>query len=589
MRIAAASVCVVLACAALHAPLARADLFPLVSQDGFEDCALAFADLDGDGFGGAGDVAHRCDPLPADYVRIGSDCNDLDVDVNPDAIELRPDVALADENCDGVDGDAAMAVFVSPTGSTDPSCGARVFPCALSVASSVAADTGKSQLFLATGDHLGPLLLENTNPLRRIFGGYSADFRQRVADPTPRPTRLLGGDLGDATVALQLSGIGQWTVTDVAVIAPDAVGQIGDGIGKGSFGIRVRADAGLDMFRCDVVAGAGSSGAAGMPGASADPLAAVAGMDGGIGGNGVEASLSCDATSRGLGGPGGVNSCGGGRATNAGSGGNGGTMDTSCGGFPDFTARPGSNGTSASFIAGAAGAGGLGGSGGSTCGPTTGGGSGAISDGSGGLRATATTIASDLVFAGNGGPGELGQNGGGGGGGGGSGGCDEGTDAWGPGGGGGGAGGCAAPVAGLGGMGGGSSIGIGAFDGAFLYLEDVHIATANGGDGGNGGAGGQGQAAGIGAFGGANPGSAIPGRGGDGGRGGHAGGGAGGNGGHSIAIFRVDAGSHGTVSYSLGNPGAPGSGGLAPAAASGQSGNGGTSANVFTCASPAAC
>ena len=588
MRIAAASVCGVLACAALHAPVARADLFPLVSQDGFEDCALAFADLDGDGFGGAGDVAHRCDPLPANYVRIGGDCNDLDEFVNPDGSDSMPNALLADENCDGVDGDAALAVFVSPDGSLDPSCGAREFPCALSAATGVAAATGKSQLFLASGDHTGPLLLGSGSPLRGIFGGYSADFRQRVADPMPRPTRVLGGDIGDVTLALQLSGPATWTVTDVALVAPDAAGQISGGTGKGSFGIRVRAGAGLDLQRSDVVAGAGSSGAAGTAGASADPLAAVAGMGGAMGGAGVEMSVACDDSSRGLGGPGGTNSCGGGRATNAGSGGNGGTMDTSCGGFGDFTARPGSNGTNASFSSGPTGAGGFGGSGGSTCGPTTAGGSGAISDGSGGLRATATTLGPDLVFAGNGGPGTTGENGSGGGGGGGSGGCDTGTDAWGPGGGGGGAGGCAAPLAGLGGKGGGSSIGIGAFS-AFLYLEDVHIATGNGGDGGNGGAGGQGQAPGIGAFGGANPGSAMPGRGGDGGRGGHAGGGAGGNGGHSIGIFRFNSGDSGVADYSLGTPGAPGNGGPAPAAASGQSGIGGTAANLFTCASPGAC
>jgi hypothetical protein len=381
-----------------------------------------------------------------------------------------------------------------------------------------------------------------------------------------------------------------WTVTDIAFIAPDTNSQTGTGDAFGSYGIRVRQDASLDLRRSEAISGNAAPGAAGSAGLSADPLTVQAEMVGLLGGDGEEFVVGCDSSNRGEGGGGGTNACGGGRATDGGSGGPGGTMDTSCGPTQFlYDATPGSDGNTAAFTSGAAGAGGMGGTGGISCGPTTGGGPGIVADGTGGLRATAASINDDAVFAGNGTAGTLGLNGSGGGGGGGSGGCDVDTDAYGPGGGGGGAGGCAASMIGQYGRGGGSSIGIAVFSGSLL-LTDVAVASGAGGNGGAGGAGGSGQAGGPGESGGANPGTAAPGRGGDGARGGHSGGGGGGNGGHSFGIFHFNATISGTVSTAIGAPGSAGPGGVgATPATTGQNGLQGSSAGIRECADAGAC
>jgi hypothetical protein len=58
------------------------------------DATVYYADLDGDGFGDAGDTEIACDP-PAGFVTDDTDCDDGDADLNPDATEL----------CDGIDDD----------------------------------------------------------------------------------------------------------------------------------------------------------------------------------------------------------------------------------------------------------------------------------------------------------------------------------------------------------------------------------------------------------------------------------------------------------------------------------------------------
>ena len=592
MRPARLAAVAALASFALQPACLQAAQYPLIGYDGFEECALGYRDLDGDGFGGADDVAHRCDPLPADMVRIGGDCADGDPESNPDAVELLPDAALKDENCDGVDGDVALAVFVAPGGSTDLACGARTDPCALSVAAAVAAGSGKSQLFLATGEHVGPLVLTSASPVRGIFGGYSADFVSRAISDFPRETRVHGAVAVDADAfALSLSGSAAWMVTDLAFLAPGTTAQAGTGEGLGSVGIQLGGGAALDLRRSDAVAGNAADGTMGSDGSSASLLARQNFMNGEPGGNGAEFATACNSTSRGLGGGGGSNSCSvaGGRAMDAGAGGHGGTMDSNCGITSDLDARPGSAGGFAAYSADGAGTAGNGGSGASSCGPTTGGGDGAVTDGVGGARSLDAVLVGQRLRAGNGGNGSVGTNGSGGGGGGGSGGCDQGTDAYGPGGGGGGAGGCAAISGGQGGKGGGSSIGIAVFE-ASLALEDVVIDAGAGGDGGDGGGGGFGQQGGLGAPGGDNPGTALPGHGGDGARGGHSGAGAGGNGGHSIGIFHFDATISGSAATTLGPAGAAGAGGAGNSLpGAGEPGLAGTALLDWQCASPSGC
>ena len=548
----------------LGAGMAMAASFPAgdntsIHQDGFEGCGPAFSDLDGDGFGA--DRDYICDPLPEGYVRVGGDCDDGNPAIHPGAVELEPDEALLDENCDGVDGDAALAVFVTVDGSVSPSCGSVEEPCALDVAFQRAIALGSPHLYLAIGQYAGPIQaygVAHPDGAIQVFGGFSEDFGSRslvgdgpgtviVGDALPHPrshiTSAMLVDSSDVAFA------------DMRFIAPDATGfDPLTGHGDGSHGIHV-TDASLTLRRSIVEAGRGANGQAGAAGVGAGP--ATDAMNGLVGGDSAQPPVACD-TSRQPGGAGGTNVCGG-QQTHGGSGGSGGQMDTSCAPFnPNFSATAGLHGYPGWGYLGSAGYGGpvcLAGS------PASAGGAG--QDGFGGAAVpTAVTIVGQAVLAGAGGDGRLGGAGSGGGGGGGSGGCDDGLDAYGAGGGGGGAGGCPAIAPGTGGAGGGSSIGIALFS-STLNASDVDILTSDGGSGGAGGDGGAGQPGGAGASGGAGgPTTGAGGKGGNGGRGGHSGGGAGGNGGHSIGILRSQSTvTASDVYFGIGNSGAGGDGG----------------------------
>lgn len=77
---------------------------PEVCGDGVDsDCdllddLLAYRDADADGFGDEGDAVDACSGVPPGYVLDGGDCDDLDIDVNPDALEACNDI---DDDCDG--------------------------------------------------------------------------------------------------------------------------------------------------------------------------------------------------------------------------------------------------------------------------------------------------------------------------------------------------------------------------------------------------------------------------------------------------------------------------------------------------------
>jgi cysteine-rich repeat protein len=75
-----------------------------VDEDDAADASTWYVDGDGDGFGSSAMTEIACDE-PSGYVADATDCDDLDGDVNPDAIELCNGV---DDDCDGtVDEDDA--------------------------------------------------------------------------------------------------------------------------------------------------------------------------------------------------------------------------------------------------------------------------------------------------------------------------------------------------------------------------------------------------------------------------------------------------------------------------------------------------
>lgn len=573
--------CIAPAQAAVHAT----DGFELILLDGYEDCPLAYRDADLDTFGGDSDVRIVCGPPPAGFVAIGGDCDDNNALINPAVLEVEPDAQFADENCDGVDGNASLAIFVAQPGSGAANCGSRALPCALSVALARAQAAGRTQAYLQRGDYPLTLLLGSAGVTLAFFGGYDFDWRR--ANRTTNPSRILGGPVsGVGGVGVQASG-GVYRLVDVLVEAPSTSLRNGQGDGLGSYGVRALDGANVTLTRVSVTAGNGAAGLAGANGVSATQTPAQGGL---TGGNGAQFQTFCNDTTRGLGGNAGTNpAC---ALADGGNGGSGGTMDTDCGAFPvpNLDARPGVRGSDAEFSQGTIGQGGAGGSGLSACGPTVSGGNGRTIDGSGG-GATGMTPRGSMLgstwVADSGNAGSLGLDGTGGGGGGGAGGCDVGTDSYGAGGGGGGAGGCRATVAGGGGRGGGGSFGVFASNAA-IVVQNTTIVRGTGGAGGSGGAGGLGQPGGSAGQVGSNPGGASAGLGGSGGRGGHSGGGSGGAGGVSASIFTFLSSSVVTGNtFSGGAPGAGGAGGSG--GVPGADGPAGQFAGTFTCASGSGC
>ena len=86
-----------------------------------------------------------------------------------------PDELFQDTNCDGVDGDASQAVFVSMFG-YDSNSGARSAPVlTLTRALAIATSSGKPQIFIATGRYLAPSTWTSGVSL---YGGYDVSWNR---------------------------------------------------------------------------------------------------------------------------------------------------------------------------------------------------------------------------------------------------------------------------------------------------------------------------------------------------------------------------------------------------------------------------
>jgi hypothetical protein len=466
-----------------------------------------------------------------------------------------PELMFEDLNCDGIDGDVTVGVFVAPAvaGGSDSNPGTMAAPVAtIATAMSIAAGrTGRKEVYISGGTYAGTVTLTNGVSL---YGGYDAsrDWERSLSVSS----RIQGGTTG--VLGQSISQPLELQLLEITSTGATAVGE-------SSYGVRIYNSTGRITIRGNtIIAGNGGPGGPGMPG--------MAGSSGGVGGNGGN---GCDGCSGGGGqGARGASSCG----PQGGLGGMGGyDADGTAGG-------PGTAG-SASGYAGAGGPGGARsgvcfenatrGSNGTGGGPGSNGMNGSASVGALGSAATGLYIPS----AGN--AGIAGTHGGGGGAGGGGGGgrstvvCNRDR---GGGGGGGGGGGCAGGP-GTGGGGGGGSFAIFAQN-ADVAVDRNTITSGNGGPGGGGGNGAAGGGGGGGGSGGASADDAAAGGNGAGGGAGGAGGaGTGGPGGPSYGIFTVStAAMLGTNSVSTsggGTGGAGGSGplGSAPAGPTGSSGN----------------
>lgn len=420
-----------------------------------------------------------------------------------------PDLKFQDTNCDGIDGNAARAIFVAPAGS-DTSPGTMKRPVR-SVATAIAkAARQHKDVYLQVGSYdvgSGLQLASNVS----LYGGYNAKWKRSATYRVVlhgAPQAIFG--VGVQTVLVQL-------LTATASAAPAA--------GLSVYGIRlVKSSVRLDhvhLFAGDGLKGAdgeatGTAGASGGPG-----LAPTGQLVGGIGGTGGYYP--------------------GGAGGNAYGGLGDGQPGAGPGGGPGgVQGPPGSGGIAYNGHPGGAGAVGAAGA------PGAGGGND--------FFATAEEWSGRDGAAG--GTGEPGAGGGGGGAGGSY--SFSGGSASGCAGGGGGASGTAG-TGGSGGHFGGGSFGVYLMQSTAVLLGST-VKASNGGAGGagrNGGPGGSGGAGGPGAVC-SDAGDGGPG--GPGGAGGFGGAGGGGSGGPSVALFR-GGGSMAIVKDSTTTPGQGGAGG----------------------------
>ncbi len=71
----------------------------VVDGEGSDGCGSYYKDMDGDGYGGGGDTKCLCGPLGAYRSALGTDCDDQDPGVHPEAVELCANGK--DDNCNG--------------------------------------------------------------------------------------------------------------------------------------------------------------------------------------------------------------------------------------------------------------------------------------------------------------------------------------------------------------------------------------------------------------------------------------------------------------------------------------------------------
>ena len=473
--------------------------------------------------------ANNCRSMP-DGDRDGwanfTDCAPTNPGVNP-GVSDKPDVPnFRDTNCDGIDGNARRAVFVSPVGD-DASPGGRAAPKeTLRAAVDTAAAQGKDVYATLGNNYSGVLNMRNGVG---VYGGYDTAWKRSLSNST----RITGAVVGSRSEGAVAADITSPTALQHLTLAPPPPGTPGGN----SYGLRALRSGGLTVERVVASAAAGRGGTPGADGTRGQPGGEAGGYrntGGGAtswgrnGGNGgIEGSAYSGHESGHAGGAGYLRAPGDAHGRMGGEGGNGGP-DSGNGG-------PGSNGDSG--VRGADGAGGSGGVG----------------------------LSSGLWSTRSGQAGANGTHGHGGGGGGGGGAIGLFEDPGGRGGGGGGGG--QAGGGGRPGSGGGGSFGIFLLDSSGAVVRDSTITAANGGPGGRGGIGGYPGAGGSG-----GPGitesstwdESIGGKGGLGGPGGLGGGGGGGAGGPSIALFASNSivtDSRNTLTHGTGGAGGFGGGG----------------------------
>lgn len=477
-----------------------------------------------------------------------ADCNDRSGAIRPGAPD-EPDLRFVDSNCDGIDGNAAGAVFVAPTGD-DADPGTMALPKRTFAAAIGAAVPDQKDVYAGAGAYAERLdVAVGVN----VYGGYDAAWKRSLLNQTEitGATSYSTGPKGPVqnTVGALARNVTAATTLQLLRLAPGAPAGCS---GASSYGL-LGYDAG--GLRIEAVTIQAAAGAAGCPGQNGER-----GRKGDTGKPG-----------------------GGSRSNHSGGGGQK---------FPDGNNFAGGNGgsggveldhldhggdghhgqlTSPDAFGLMGGDGGFGGAGDSEPEVGSAGYPGDVGvfrgDGDGGGPGNATpSVSSGSVVYWHSRPGDpglrgSGGHGGGGGGGGGADPCRTCFDSAGGGGGGGAGGEGGGP--GIGGTGGGGSFGIFIVNSPGALVLDSTVSAANGGAGGTGGGGALGGGGGPGGPGAAAEGddARAGGAGGFGGAGNRGGDGGGGAGGPSVAIYGIPSSATVRTTVAHGSGGAGGAGG----------------------------
>ncbi|MFT7583345.1 MAG: hypothetical protein ACI9MR_005032, partial [Myxococcota bacterium] len=216
----------------------------------------------------------------------------------PDLIDANPTAGdtYRDRNCDGIDGDAATAIFVV-SGAVGGD-GSLASPYGSIQQAVDAFGVGDTHILVASGVYAERVTLKNSV---QLFGGYSSDFTAR--DIVLFPT-VVGGpapSAGQTPGTVQAEAITQSTTfAGFTIIGYDATDP-----GTASYGIYIRASSSaLVVANNTIIAGKGAGGGRGANGAT--------GGGGGAGAAGLKSKECADGTcSEGvetqLGGAGGTN------------------------------------------------------------------------------------------------------------------------------------------------------------------------------------------------------------------------------------------------------------------------------------------
>jgi hypothetical protein len=237
--------------------LALGAIGPFTLQPGMASAVPVAGDLDGDRTGGA------------------ADCAPLDPSVHPGATD-RPDLAFTDTNCDGIDGDAANAIFVSNVDGNDAGTGTRSNPLK-TIQAGINAAAPDKDVYVAGGTYAETVNLADDVG---VYGAYELGFTNRSAAETTK----IQGQAGPGAVAIGDTGVVLQQVTLQG--RPDGSGN--------SYGLRAVPNGGdpsqLALENVSATADAAGAPIHGSNGASGPNGAGGFGSAGGAGGCGANSA-----------------------------------------------------------------------------------------------------------------------------------------------------------------------------------------------------------------------------------------------------------------------------------------------------------